>query len=97
MYLTIVITILMPETEHARSDVFREDKKRQILNEPQQYCGASLSSTLQVICRSVYNTRFKKSNQGKLHKLNSNKNDLSLSPVGINITEGNRKFSVVSI
>ncbi|OAD54936.1 hypothetical protein WN48_05816, partial [Eufriesea mexicana] len=31
--------------------------------EMQQYCGQILSSTLQKICGSVYNSRFKKSNQ----------------------------------
>ncbi|XP_046143602.1 LIRP-like isoform X1 [Osmia bicornis bicornis] len=63
MCLTIVITILMPETEHARSDVFQERQKRQTVTEPRQYCGQSLPENLHMICAGNYNSRFKKSNQ----------------------------------
>ncbi|XP_076240736.1 insulin-like peptide 2 [Calliopsis andreniformis] len=60
--LMLVKTILMSETEHTQSDVYQYGQKRQV-NEVRQYCGKSLSSSLQIICDSRYNPRFKKSNQ----------------------------------
>ncbi|XP_076390242.1 insulin-like peptide 2 [Megachile rotundata] len=63
MYLMIVITILMQEMKYVRSDIFQKKLKRQTVSEVRQYCGESLSNTLGMICDSVYNSRFKKSNQ----------------------------------
>ncbi|CAL7933442.1 unnamed protein product [Xylocopa violacea] len=62
--LMLVIAILMPEAQYTRSDVFQYGQNGQVVNDvPHQYCGRKLSSTLQIVCGSVYNSRFKKSNQ----------------------------------
>ncbi|XP_015434147.1 PREDICTED: LIRP-like [Dufourea novaeangliae] len=63
--LILVVAILTSKTERAQSDVFQSRQNRQadVRQEPRQYCGRSLSSTLQMICGGVYNSRFKKSNQ----------------------------------
>lgn len=65
MSLSLVVAILMTEAEHTRSDVFQYDQKGQAANDRRQYCGRSLSTALQIICSSIYNPRFKKSNEGK--------------------------------
>ncbi|KOC67243.1 LIRP protein [Habropoda laboriosa] len=61
--LMLMIIILMPEAEHAKSNVFRYERKRQAEIEVRKYCGDNLSSALQRVCAGVYNTPFKKSNQ----------------------------------
>ncbi|XP_076641825.1 insulin-like peptide 2 isoform X2 [Halictus rubicundus] len=61
--LILVVTILTSEAERAKSDLFKYRRNRQAKHEMRQYCGRRLSSTVQMICGSVYNSRFKKSNQ----------------------------------
>ncbi|KAG6794764.1 LIRP-like [Apis laboriosa] len=61
--LVPVVVILVPVAEVVRSDVFQYGQKGQTVTEMHQYCGRTLSSTLQIMCGSVYNSRFKKSNQ----------------------------------
>ncbi|KAK9300368.1 hypothetical protein QLX08_006910 [Tetragonisca angustula] len=61
--LMLLTVILMPIAGHAQSDMFQYGQKEQSMSEMHQYCGRMLSSTLEIMCGSVYNPRFKKSNQ----------------------------------
>nr|XP_033336465.1 LIRP [Megalopta genalis] len=61
--LMLVAIILTSEAVRAKANLFKYRRNRQAKNEVRQYCGRSLSSTVQMICGSTYHARFKKSNQ----------------------------------
>ncbi|XP_078034207.1 insulin-like peptide 2 isoform X2 [Augochlora pura] len=70
--LMLVATILTSEAERAKADLFKYRRNRQAKYEVRQYCGRSLSTTVQQICGSAYHARFKKSNQDMDSYLYSN-------------------------
>lgn len=63
--LMLAIALLVMGSESAQKDGYHHLKfKRNTVEIPQRYCGKRLSSALQVICDGVYNSMFKKSDNG---------------------------------